>query len=166
MQTGIVSGFWFRGRSWRFKIHFWRNIVRFWKSYIGSNKLDVQQTNFSFTQFNRIRNHLFGHWTKIGWVACSGIMGSNCFCSWKCFSRFRSIGTNVHKRHKAQKEDWCDGRHWFCSFKCLICASRSFIACVWGQWSSDQDDHQRKESYNETCFQNPQNCTWLVVWSN
>ena len=36
------------------------NIVRFWKSYICSNKLDVFETNFSFTQFNRIRNHLFG----------------------------------------------------------------------------------------------------------
>ena len=31
-------------------------------------------------------------WTEIGWIACSGIMGSNCFCSWKCFSCFRSIG--------------------------------------------------------------------------
>ena len=29
-----------------------RNIVHFWKSYICSNKLDVQETNFSFTQFN------------------------------------------------------------------------------------------------------------------
>ena len=27
--------------------------------------------------------------TEIGWVACSGTMGSNCFCSWKCFSCFR-----------------------------------------------------------------------------
>ena len=34
--------------------------MRFWKSYICSNKLDVQETNFSFTQFNRIRNHFFG----------------------------------------------------------------------------------------------------------
>ena len=29
--------------------------------------------------------------TEIGWVACSGTMGSNCFCSWKCFSCFRWI---------------------------------------------------------------------------
>ena len=36
------------------KIHFWRNIVRFWKSYICSNKLDVQETNCCFSQFNRI----------------------------------------------------------------------------------------------------------------
>ena len=28
---------------------------------------------------------------QIGWVACSGTMGSNCFCSWKCFSCFRWI---------------------------------------------------------------------------
>ena len=32
----------------------------FWKSYICSNKLDVQETNFSFAQFNRIINHFFG----------------------------------------------------------------------------------------------------------
>ena len=34
-------------------------------------------------------------------------MGSNCFCSWKCFSCFRWIGqpvNDVHKRHKSQKK--------------------------------------------------------------
>ena len=30
--------------------------MRFWKSYICSNKLDVQEGNLSFTQFNRISN--------------------------------------------------------------------------------------------------------------
>ena len=60
MQTGTVSRLWLRGRSWRFEIHFWWNIVRFWKSYICSNKLDVQETNFSFAQLNRIRNHFLG----------------------------------------------------------------------------------------------------------
>ena len=34
----------------------------------------------------------FGHWIEIRWFASSGIMGSNCFCSWKYFSYFRSIG--------------------------------------------------------------------------
>ena len=24
-----------------------------------------------------------GRWIEIGWFACSGIMGSNCFCFWK-----------------------------------------------------------------------------------
>ena len=33
--------------------------MHFWKSYICSNNLDVQETNFSFAQF-RIRNHFFG----------------------------------------------------------------------------------------------------------
>ena len=34
-------------------------------------------------------------------------MGSNCFCSWKCFSCFRSIGQpdfDVHERHKSQRK--------------------------------------------------------------
>ena len=74
------------------KIYFWRNTVHFRKSYICSTKLDVQETNCHFAQFNRIRNHLFGHWTEIGWFACSGIMGSNCFCLWKRLSCFRWHG--------------------------------------------------------------------------
>ena len=89
---GTASRLWFRGRSWRFEIHYWRNIVHLRKSYICSNKLDVQETNCCFSQFNRIWNHLSGHGIEIRWFACSGIMGSNCFCAWKCFSCFRSIG--------------------------------------------------------------------------
>ena len=50
MHIGTVSRFWLRGRSWRFKIHFWRTIMHFRKSYICSNKLDVQETNISFSQ--------------------------------------------------------------------------------------------------------------------
>ena len=92
LQTGTVSRLWLRRRSWRFKIHFWRNIMRFWKSYVCSSKLDVQETNCCFSQFNRIWNHLFGHRTEIGWFARSGTMGSYCFCSWKYFSYFRSNG--------------------------------------------------------------------------
>ena len=39
----------------------------FGKSYVCSNQLDVQETNFSFAQFNRIRNHFF--WTQDwGWM--------------------------------------------------------------------------------------------------
>ena len=37
---------------------------------------------------------------------------------------------------------------------------------LWDLRSSDQDDHRRKESHNETCFQDPQSCAWLVVRSN
>ena len=40
--------------------------MRFWKSYVCSDQLDVQETNFSFAQFNRIRNHFLGRWIKIG----------------------------------------------------------------------------------------------------
>ena len=64
----------------------------FGKLYTCSNKLDVQETNFGFAQFNRILNYLFGYRTEIGWFARSGIMGFNCFCLWKYFSYFRSNG--------------------------------------------------------------------------
>ena len=45
--------------------------LHFWKSYICSNQLDVQETNFSFTQFNRIRNHFFGCRIEVGWYSRS-----------------------------------------------------------------------------------------------
>ena len=51
-----------------------------------------KKQNISFSQFNRIWNYLIGHWTEIRWFACSGIVGSNRFCSWKCFWCFRWIG--------------------------------------------------------------------------
>ena len=40
----------------------------------------------------------------------------------------------------------------------------SFVVRVWRQRSSDQDDQKAKKPDNETCFQNPQSCSWLVVW--
>ncbi len=71
MQTGTVSRLRFCRRSWGFKIYFRWNIVYFWKSYVCSNKLDVQETNFSFAQFHRVWNHFSGGWITHGWVACS-----------------------------------------------------------------------------------------------
>ena len=43
----------------------------FRKSYVCSNKLDVQESNISFAQFNRIRNHLFEHWIVDGRYICT-----------------------------------------------------------------------------------------------
>ena len=34
-------------------------------------QLEVQETNFIFAQFNRIKNHLFGNGIEVGWFACS-----------------------------------------------------------------------------------------------
>ena len=48
---------------------------------ICSNKLDVKETNFSFKQFNRIRNHLFGRWIEIGRDSRSRFVGYDCFLS-------------------------------------------------------------------------------------
>ena len=55
----------------------------FWKSYICSNKLHVLDTNLSFAQFNRIRNHFFGCRIEIGRDSRSRFVGSDCFCPWK-----------------------------------------------------------------------------------
>ena len=73
---------------------------------------------------------------------------------------------DVRKHHKSHKSDQWFGQYWFCFLKRQLFAPRSFVVCFWGQRSSDQDDYQRKESHNEICFQDPQSCSWLVIWSN
>ena len=168
MQIGTVFRLWFRGRTWRFKIHLWMNIVPFRKSYFCSNKLDVQETNRRVTQFNRIRNHLFGHWIEIRRASCSRVVGSDSFCFWKRDSDFwRNGATCWHwKKSKISREDQRAEECWFRSLKCPIFASRSLVVCVRRQWSRDQDDHWRKKSYSGTRFQNPQSCSCLVVRSN
>ena len=81
---------------------------------------------------------------KLDGLARSGTVGSNCFCSWKCFSCFRSIGETWEwwsQTPQVSQQNRCDERHWCCSFKWPIRASRSFVVCVWGQWSCNQDDY-------------------------
>ena len=81
--------------------------MRLWKSFFCFNKLDVQETSCRFAQLDRIWNHFFGHWTEIGWFACSGTMGSNCFCLWKCsrfYDRSGKLESDVHKRHEPHKK--------------------------------------------------------------
>ena len=83
-------GLWFRGRLWRFKIHFRRNIMCFRKSYVCTKKLMCARSKLLFlTVQQNLRSSLHG--TEIRWFAHSGIVGSDCFCPWKYFSNFRSI---------------------------------------------------------------------------
>ena len=42
---------------WRLKINIRRCLVHFQTSHVCANKLDVQETDFSFTQFHRSWNH-------------------------------------------------------------------------------------------------------------
>ena len=53
----------------------------FGKSHVCANKLDVQETNFSFAQLDKIRNHLSGRWTEIRRDSCSRFVGSDRHCS-------------------------------------------------------------------------------------
>ena len=57
MQIRIISGLRFCRRSRRLKINIRWTPVHFRKSHVRGNKLDVQETNFSLTQFYRSWNN-------------------------------------------------------------------------------------------------------------
>ena len=82
MQNGTISRLRFCRRSWGFKIYFRWSIVRFRKPYVCSDMLDVQETNFSFAQLNRIRNHFLGCRIEVGWYPRTWFKGSDRRSSW------------------------------------------------------------------------------------
>ena len=56
MQIRIISGLWFCRRSRRLEINIRWTLVHFEKSHVRANKLDVQETDFSFRQLYRSWN--------------------------------------------------------------------------------------------------------------
>ena len=90
MQIGTVSGLWFCRRPWRLKINIRWTLVHFPKSHVRANKLDVQEANFSFTQFNRSCDYF--SWCRFthGWDSRSRSLG--------CSDRRVSFSTEQHRR--------------------------------------------------------------------
>ena len=102
-------------------------------------------------------------------VAVLGNTNQNCIERWDPWLNQREACSpphTIHKRKQSQRVINDFGKCWFYSLKRPIFSSGSFVACVWRQRSSDQNDHKGKKPDNETRFQNPQSCSWLVVWSN
>ena len=81
MQIRIVSRFWFRRRPWRLKINIRWTLVHFRKSHVCSNKLDVQETDFSFTR-------LYRSWSNFS--RCRFTHGRNS-SSWSLGFGYRSV---------------------------------------------------------------------------
>ena len=98
-RLGLFSRLRFCRRSWGLKIYIRWNIVHFWKSYVCFNQLDVYGTNFSFAQFNRIRNHFFGCRIEIGRDSRPRFTGSDSWkigatrCQWWQRSRIKQTRT-------------------------------------------------------------------------
>ena len=68
MQNGTVSRLWFCRRCRRLNINIKWTVVHDQKSHVRANKLDVLETDFSFTQLNRSCNYF--SWCRFthGWI--------------------------------------------------------------------------------------------------
>ena len=75
LQIRIVSGLWVCRRLWRLKVNIRWNSLHFRKQNICANKLDVQETDLSFTLFN-------GCWSNF----------SRCRFTYGRYSRTHSLG--------------------------------------------------------------------------
>ena len=89
----------------------------------------------SFSQLNRIWNYLSGHGTEIGRFACSGIMGSNCFCLLEIFLDISDRTGQPDSEWSQTSQDLITKsmlmrRYWFCSFKCPISSNQEALLYV------------------------------------
>ena len=107
-----------------------------------SNKLDVQETSFSFAQFNRIRNHFLG----LGNVS-------------RVSDRSGQPDNDVHKHHKSQKK--INVMENIDSVPSNVQSSRqeALLYVFEDNEAVIKMIIKRKESYNETCFQDSPSCS-------
>ena len=91
-RLGLFQDSDFDGTSWRFEIHFWRNIVHLWKSdFVPISWMCKKQTAVSHSSTESEIISLDAG-LRIGWAACSRVMGFDCFCLWKHDSDYRENG--------------------------------------------------------------------------
>ena len=172
MQDGTVSRLRFYGWSWGLKIYFRWNIVHFRKPYVCSHKLDVQDTNFIFTQFNRIRNHFLGCRIRDGRKTRIWFMGSDRHSSSrKHASEWPSTKrpVSVSNAKETSWKDWSQ-QCWFWFLKSEFFSSGSFVVNLWRQRSSDQDDHTGKKVLQCDMFPRPTQllligCSIESIWT-
>ena len=96
-QIRIVWRLWFCRRPWRLEINIRRNSLHFRSSHVRANKLDVQETDFSFTQFYRSWNLFSRCRFTHGLYFRSHILG---FWWLKYFSPYRTELINPRKSHQ------------------------------------------------------------------
>ena len=168
MQIGTVSRLWLCRRSWRFKSTSGGTLCLFGShTFVPISWMCKKQTSVSHSSTESeiisldTGLRLDGLAALELWDLIVSVLGN-----FSCFRWIRETWEWCSQTSEVSQQNWWGERHWFGSLKCSIRESWSFIACVWGQWGCDQDDNERKESYNETRFQNPQSCSWLVVRSN
>ena len=163
---------WFR----RFVINIVWNLMHFRRPHVRANKLDVQETDFSFSQFN-------GGWNNFSWCR---------FTDWRYPSSgslefgYRSVlfftkpnqqsqtckratekpvgkhstkhaKTNSNHAHQSRSD-----QYWSRSIKQNTIWFQCYVVCLWGHWSRDEEDNKRSKSHNETCVQNPQRWFRLI----
>ena len=78
LQIRFISGFWFCRRLRRLNVNLRWTLVHFRKSHVRADKLDVQETDFSFPQLYRSWNNFSRCRFTHGWNSSSWSLGFGC----------------------------------------------------------------------------------------
>ena len=117
LQIRIISRLWICRRSRRLKMNIRRSSVRFRESHVCTNKLDVQETNFSFTQFHGSRNYF------------SGLRRATEKLVGKHSTKHAKADSNAHQPRSDQ--------YWSRFIKRETFWFQCYVTGLWEQWSCD-----------------------------
>ena len=178
VQAWIFSRLWFCRRLGRLKINLRRCLVYFRESHDCANKLDVQETNFSFTQVYRSWNHF----SRCRFTHGRYSRSHSGYWWLKYFILYRTEQMNP-------RESYGQTRRQLSSQTCITPSQSStptsfqqtlipfhqiqrILVPVLCCMSFEVNEavvkmiNQRSKSHNEACFTNPQTCFGLVVWQD
>ena len=132
-------------------------------------KLDVQETNCRFAQFNRIWNCLLGTGLRLDglpalelWDLIVSVLEASLKFQIDQGNLIMMLTNIIKSQRRINVMENIDS-----VLSNVQCSRQEALLYVF------EDNEavikmivKRKESYNETCFQDSQSCTWLIVWSN
>ena len=146
------------------------------RTFLCPHQLDVEETNVSIPQFNRVRNHFVGYWIANGWTICSRPLGCG---NWSVAfieqyqitesqGRRRELSARSRKWPHIQTQAKGKPRQW----SIVAGGPRYHKRTLFSWWVSVVhffEDNEavikmmRTKSNNETRVQNSQSCAWFVV---
>ena len=146
--------------TWRLESNIRMNSVHFRKSHVRANKLDVQETDFCFTQFYRSWGDFSRCRFTHGWSHPLDLLdlvtGSlplfiipkqqNKRCK-RVMEKLVSNSSTKHAKTDPNHEHQSrSDQYWSRSIKRNTFWFQCYVVCLWGQWSRQKDYNKRPKS--------------------
>ena len=143
IKAGTVSRHWFRGRSWRFEVHFWMNTVHFWShTFVPLSWMCKKQTAVSHSSTESEIISLDAGLRLDELPAALELL----YLIVSVFGSMTQTTERTVRPVDTERREKSQGKinvlnHIDCVPSNVHSSHQEALLCVRRQWSSDQNDH-------------------------